>query len=286
MASDLAESYEACRRLHRRHDPTYYFATRRLPREVRPAVHALYAFVRRADELVDGPGRAARPEDRRKMLDRLESDLAAGLQTGHSPDPVISALADAGTRHELPLGELRTYMCSMRIDCGRVRIESWEELERYMDGSAAAVGRIMAPLLGAPAHARERFASMGLAFQLTNFIRDVREDYELDRIYLPREDCDRFGVAEREFAGRQATPGFRALLALEVARARSLFRDSAPALDAVEPRVRPGMRMARAVYLGVLDRVEGLGYDVLARDARLPPWALGRSVLASLGSLR
>jgi phytoene synthase len=127
---------------------------------------------------------------------------------------------------------------------------------------------------------------MGLAFQLTNFIRDVREDYELDRIYLPREDCDRFGVAEREFAGRQATPGFRALLALEVARARSLFRDSAPALDAVEPRVRPGMRMARAVYLGVLDRVEGLGYDVLARDARLPPWALGRSVLASLGSLR
>ena len=251
---------------------------------MRPAVHALYAFVRGADELVDGPHRAARPEERRSDLDRLERELVTGLEEGRSPDPVISALADAGARHDLPLGELRTYMDSMRTDCGRVRIESWEELERYMEGSAAAVGRIMAPLLGAPPDARESFARLGLAFQLTNFIRDVREDYLLDRIYLPGEDCARFGVAEEDFAGREASPGFRAMLALEVGRARRLFGEGTPALAAVEPRVRPGMRLARAVYVSVLDRVERLGYDVLGRDARLPPLALGRTVLASLGN--
>ena len=155
-----------------------------------------------------------------------------------------------------------------------------------MNGSAAAVGRIMAPLLGAPPPAHESFARLALAFQLTNFIRDVREDYDLDRIYLPREDCSRFGVAEEEFARRDATPGFRAMLAVQVARARRLFQDGAQALDAVEPSVRPGMRLARAVYVSVLDRVEHLGYDVLGHNARLSPWSVGRTVLASLGSPR
>lgn len=282
MTPELRKAYAACRRTHRRHDPTYYYATRRLPAEVRPAVHALYAFVREADELVDGPGRAEAPEARRAALDRLEEDLAAGLATGRSQRPAIAALADAGARHHLPLGELSTYMESMRIDCGPVRMGSWEELTAYMNGSAAAVGRIMAPLLGAPAGAGESFARLGLAFQLTNFIRDVREDYALDRIYLPAEDRERFGVEEAQIAGSDATPGFRRLLALQVDRARALFGEGAPALAAVEPRVRPGMRMARSVYMRILDRVEGLGYDVLARRAGLPPWQLGAVALESL----
>ncbi len=283
MSPDLRASYATCRRVHRRHDPTYYFATRRLPADVRPAVHAVYAFVRGADELVDGPRRAPHPAARRSGLDRLESQLLEGIEAGDSPDPVIAAVADAGSRHGLPLGELRTYMDSMRIDCGPVRMESWEDLERYMNGSAAAVGRIMAPLLGAPPDAHHSFARLGVAFQLTNFIRDVREDFGLDRIYMPREDRLRFGVDDEEFGSRSASPGFRAMLALEVSRARSLFAESAAALEAVEPSVRPGMRLARAVYVGVLDRVERLGYDVLGRSAKLPPWALGRTVVATLG---
>ena len=275
MRPELRKAYAACRRTHRRHDPTYYYATRRLPSEVRPAVHALYAFVMEADELVDGPARARRPEARRAALDSLENDLAAGLATGRSHRPAIVALADAGARHDLPLEELGTYMESMRIDCAPVRIGSWEELTAYMNGSAAAVGRIMAPLLGAP-EAGDSFARLGLAFQLTNFIRDVREDFALDRIYLP-------GMEESEIAAGHASERFRDLLALHVQRARGLFREGAPALAAVDPRVRPGMRMARGVYMRILDRVEGLGYDVLARRAGLPPWQLGA---AALGSLR
>jgi len=282
MNPTLRESYAACRRVHRRHDPTYYYATRRLPAEVRPAVHALYAFVREADELVDGPARAVDPAARRAALDRLEGELLEGLATGESQRPAITALADAGARHDLPLDELGTYMDSMRVDCGPVRIATWEELAEYMNGSAAAVGRIMAPLLGAPADARESFARLGLAFQLTNFIRDVREDFDLDRIYLPLEDRDRFGVSEAEIAQGDATPGFRSLLALQVERARELFHDGAPALAAVEPRVRPGMRIARGVYLRVLDRVESLGYDVLGRRTGLPPWQVGAAALRAM----
>jgi 15-cis-phytoene synthase len=274
MRPELRKAYATCRRTHRRHDPTYYWATRRLPSEVRPAVHALYAFVREADELVDGPARAEAPEARRRALDSLEADLAQGLATGASDRPAIVALADAGKRHDLPLEELGTYMASMRIDCGPVRIESWEELIDYMNGSAAAVGRIMAPLLGAP-QAGESFARLGLAFQLTNFIRDVREDFALDRIYLP-------GMEESDIAAGHASQRFRDLLALHVQRARELFREGAPALAAVEPRVRPGMRMARGVYVRILDRVESLGYDVLARRPELPPWQVGAAVLRGL----
>ena len=282
MTEELRASYAACRRLHRRHDPTYYFATRRLPAEVRPAVHALYAFVRAADELVDGPGRASGLQARRAELDRLENDLWLAASGHPTDDPTISALVHAGRRHDLPLEELRVYMDSMRVDCGPVRMQSWDELARYMNGSAAAVGRIMAPLLGAPPGATESFARLAMAFQLTNFIRDVREDWALDRMYLPEDELARFGVDEEEIGRGEATPGFRALLALEVGRARGLFAEGAPALEAVEPRVRPGMRMARAVYVRVLDRVERLDYDVLRRRASLPPWEAGRAVLGSL----
>ena len=144
-----------------------------------------------------------------------------------------------------------------------------------MDGSAAAVGRIMAPLLGAGGSA-ESFASLGQAFQLTNFIRDVREDFELDRIYLP-------GLDEAELAAAPRPPASSTALAEQVGRARELFRQGAPALGAVQPRVRPGMRMARAVYVRVLDRVERLDYDVLGAA---PGCARGRSRAPPLGSMR
>src|SRR3954465_1685159 len=144
MDSALSAAYDTCRRLHRRHDPTYYWATRRLPRDVRPATHALYGYVRTADEIVDGPRRPPTPAARRAALDAWEAELHAGGAAGAA---VVGALADAADRHRLPLEELGTYMRSMRIDCAPVRIGSWEELVAYMDGSAGSGGRIMAPPL-------------------------------------------------------------------------------------------------------------------------------------------
>ena len=279
----LREYYRHCRRIHRRHDPTYYWATRRLPGEVRPAVHAVYAFVRVTDEIVDGPRRPKDPAARRAALDRWELMLGDALRgAGGHAHPVVAALADAGYRHRLPLGELGLYFDSMRKDAEPVRVQTWNELERYMQGSAGSVGRILAALLGVPAERRDEFASLALAFQLTNFVRDVREDWDLDRVYLPAEDLQRFGVSVDQIERRDLTPGFRRLVALEVERARSLFRASAPAADVVSPGVRRGMRLARSVYLGVLDRTERLDFDVLRRRPSLPPWELAEAVAGAL----
>jgi 15-cis-phytoene synthase len=265
----------------RRHDPTYYLAVLRLPAEVRPAVYALYGFVRGADEIVDGAGRGADPASRLAALDAWEDELARGLAAGASGHRVVGAIVDAGQRFELPLEELRTYMDSMRADCGLVRIETRSELERYMDGSAAAVGRIMAVILGARREG-DAFARLGVAFQLTNFVRDVRVDYGLDRIYLPAEEFVRFGVVSADLGLVSASPALRALLAAEVRRARGYFAESEPAYAAALPAARAGMRFARAAYLAVLDRIEAVDYDVLRHMIRPGSHGLAKAALAAL----
>lgn len=273
----MLDAYDRCRRMQRRHDPTFYLATLRLPAHVRPAIHAVYGYVRGADEIVDGRGRDSSPERRRAALDAWEDELLRGLAAGWSDHPVISALVDAGVRHDLPLDELRVYMDSMRVDCGaRVRIGSQRELDEYMNGSAASVGRIMAPLLGVPDDDRERVAALGVAFQLTNFIRDVREDFAMDRVYLP-------GIDAEELAAVRAGDGVRARVAEEVGRARELFRESVGVTDTVAPSLRPGMRFAAAVYSRVLDRVERIGFDVLGGRTTPRPWELTRAVGALRG---
>ena len=241
MDPALHEGYERSRRMLRRHDPTYYLATRRLPAAVRPATYALYGFVRTADQLVDGPRRPATAAERRAALDAWEAQLAAPSH------PIARALDDAAARHALPLGELRQYMRSMRVDSdGPVRIGTWDELVAYMDGSAGTVGRIMAALLGLPPGHHADLGRLGVAFQLANFIRDVREDRRLDRIYLPEEDRARFGVSDTDLA--LDSPAVRALLAHEVERARALFAAARPAIAAAPASVRPGVRLAVGLY--------------------------------------
>ena len=272
----MSRAYARCRRMQLRHDPTFFWATSRLPRDVRPAVHALYGYVRGADELVDGPDRPGGPEARRAALDAWERTLEEGRAAGASAHPVIAALVDAGARHDLPLDELRVYMRSMRVDCdGRVRIASRAELDAYMDGSAAAVGRVMATLLGAPEAAREDVARLGVAFQLTNFIRDVRRDFAMDRVYLP-------GLPEHDLAATRSTGAVRERVAGEVGRARALFAETDDLPERCAPAVRVGMRLARAVYERVLDRVERLDFDVLGARAALPPWEAGHAALSAL----
>jgi 15-cis-phytoene synthase len=274
----LEDAYRTCRRMQRRHDPTYYWATRALPAHVRPAVHALYGFVRGADELVDG---AHRPHDvaaRRAALDAWEAELERGLATGRSAHPVIAALVDAGPRHGLPLELLPRYLDSMRVDCDEpVRLRTRDELESYMEGSAAVVGRIMAAVLGVAD--REALARLGVAFQLTNFIRDVEVDWRLDRLYLP-------GLDEDELDRGVAGPHTRATLRAEVAAARRLFAETRGVVQQVPLRLRPGMRAARAVYERVLDRVEANDFDVLRRRAALRPWEAAGAMAGGLAGAR
>jgi len=275
-----AAAYATCRRMLRRHDPTYHLAVSRLPSERRSAVHALYGFVRGADEIVDGAGSDLQPHERRAALDEWQEELERGVAAGRSDHPVIAALVHAADAYELPVVELRPYMASMRMDCGPLRIQTREELERYMDGSGASVGRIMAVILGAPGES-ERLARLGVAFQLTNFLRDLREDYLLDRIYLPADERERHGVDDSDLAAAAASQGLRELVASEVRLARTLFAETTPALVTAIPSARRGIGLARAVYCAVLDRIERNGYDVLGRGSRPRLFDLARVAVRS-----
>ena len=205
------------------------------------------------------------------MAGRLER----GLATGASHHPVIGALVDAGLRHDLPLRELRVYMDSMRVDCDRVRMASREQLDAYMNGSAAAVGRVMAPLLGAPADDRETVAALGVAFQLTNFIRDVREDWAMDRIYLP-------GLGEDDLACHRAgTRAPRARRRRGRARPRAVRRDQGRRRGGPARGAHRHAPRGRAVYERVLDRVERIGFDVLGRRTALGPLELTAAVVGA-----
>jgi phytoene synthase len=166
------------------------------------------------------------------------------------------------------------------MDCGRLRIQTREELDRYMNGSGASVGRIMAVILGAP-HESERLGRLGVAFQLTNFLRDLREDYALDRIYLPADERERHGVGEGDLAAASASPALRELVASDVRRARELFLEATPALLTAIPSARRGISLARAVYWAVLDRIERNGYDVLGRASRPRVVDLARVAVSS-----
>ena len=268
----VTAAYRRCRAMQRRHDPTYYAATLCLPRANQPAIHALYGFVRGADEIADDRRCAS---VRRAALDAWQRELEDGLSAGSSAHPVIGALVDAGPRHRLPLHLMPRYMDAMRSDCEeQVRIRTQDELERYMDGTAT-VGLLVAPLLGADDGAEHGLARLGAAFQLTNLIRDVGEDWAMGRVYLPE-------LREDDLARRAATSPLREHVAAQVARARELFRDAEALAASLPGPVRPGIRVAVAVYTRVLDRVERLEYDVLTRSAALRPWEAAGAVAGAL----
>lgn len=258
-------AYARCRRMQRRYDPTFFLATARLPRHRRPVVHALYGFFRGADEIVDGRNRSSDPDERSAALTRWLAALQDGLSAGHSTHPILAALVHAGQDTTLPLHLLDTYMASMRVDCDdRVRITEADALDHYMNGSAATVGRVMAPVMGVAEHGTESLAQLGVAFQLTNFIRDVREDWTMDRLYLP-------GLDEATMRGGTATPELRAQVAVHVDRARRLFAATADVDQLVPASMRRGVRLAREIYVRVLDRVEQVDFDVLQRRTTIGP---------------
>lgn len=257
--------------MQRRHDPTFWLSTGLLPKDVRPAVHALYGFVRTADEIVDGDGRALPPGDRVAALERLREELSAAMEGEPASSDVVVALADAGRRHDLPLDELDRYIDSMARDALPVRIVDWGDLESYMEGSAGSVGRIMAPLLGASQESAPSFGQLGLAFQLTNFLRDIPQDTALDRIYLPADELAAAGVSRHDLLAAQASDGLRRVVARQVVRARELFAAGDRGCRDAIPAASRGIAVARGVYEGTLDRIEELGFDTLAARAALPP---------------
>ncbi|MET3427808.1 phytoene synthase [Actinoplanes tereljensis] len=266
---DLASSYERCRMLHKQHGRTYYLATRLLPAWKRRHVHALYGFTRYADEIVD------RTEDlpaemRAERLNEWSARFVAGLRGERVDDPLLPAVLHTIAVFDLDVDDFDTFLRCMAMDLTITSYDTYDDLLGYMDGSAAVIGTMMLPILGSsdPAAAREPARQLGLAFQLTNFIRDVAEDLERGRVYLPREDLDRFGLTPSDL--RPGNPKIKPLIAYEVERARGHYRLAAPGIPLLEPASQACMRTAFLLYGGILNQVEAADHDVFARRATVP----------------
>jgi phytoene synthase len=265
----LTESYELCRQLHRRHGRTYYLATRFLPAWKRRHVHALYGFARYADEIVDAMD--GTPAAERAVRLRAWSDrFLAGLAGVRVDDPILPAVLHTLEVFQLDRADFAAFLRSMAMDLTVTAYPGYGDLLEYMEGSAAVIGTMMLPVLGARDldAAREPARQLGLAFQLTNFIRDVPEDLDRGRIYLPLADLDRFGVRPADL--RRPTGRVRGLIAFEVGRAREHYARAAPGIALLDPGSQPCIRTAFQLYGGILDQIVAAGYDVCTRRATVP----------------
>jgi 15-cis-phytoene synthase len=285
---DLRASYELCRRLNARHGKTYYLATLLLPPAKRPYVHALYGFARYADEIVDALDGAA-PRDRAARLRAWGGRFLAGLGGVRVDDPVLPAVLHTLEVFQLDREDFAAFLRSMAMDLTVTAYPTYADLLEYMEGSAAVIGTMMLPILepADPAAAREPARQLGLAFQLTNFIRDIAEDLERDRIYLPQKDLARFGVTRADLVQaatrREATPAVKELVRYEIARARIHYSAAAPGIPLLAKASQRCIRTAYRVYGAILDEIERAGHDPFTRRA-VVSWPRRIGLLA--GSLR
>ncbi|CAL9646856.1 phytoene/squalene synthase family protein [Streptomyces sp. enrichment culture] len=271
----LRAAYARCRELNARHGRTYFLATRLLTPDRRPAVHALYGFARWADDIVDSLDSGTGPGERADALDRLGTALARRLAGGgDGGQPVVAALADTARRYAIDHGLFADFLASMRSDLEVTGYAGYEELRAYMHGSAAVIGLQMLPVLGTVTPREEaapHAAELGVAFQLTNFLRDVGEDLDRGRVYLP-EDLLAAHRVHRDLlrhcrdTGRTDHRVVAALREFEALTRRS-YRRAEPGIPMLAPVSRPCIRTAFVLYGGILDAVAATGYAVLHRRA-------------------
>lgn len=263
----LAECYELCRRAQKAHSQTYYFSTQLFPADVRPHVHAMYAFMRYADEIVDNPG-AANLAEQLAGLDAFEKETLAAVEGEAVPNPVLRAFAATVRARGISPGLIEAFMKSMKMDTNTFRYPTYADLEEYVYGSAAVVGLMMCRVVGATDERSTPPAeALGVAMQLSNFLRDVKEDWGRGRVYLPLEDLERFGYAEADLAAGVVDERFVGLMRFEIERSRVLYRVADGGMRYIPRGRRYPVVVARRLYAGILDRIEAQDYDVFSSRA-------------------
>jgi phytoene synthase len=270
----LVEGYRQCARLTWRHGTTYFWGAALLPAERRRHVHAVYALCRLADDIVDLPespaGRGSASIGPGQRLEAFADTFRLALDERGSPDPVLAAVVNTVISCGIEAECFDRFFHAMAMDLTTSRYETWEDLCGYMEGSAAVIGEMMLPVLGPTSPAAKAPArALGLAFQLTNFLRDVDEDLDRDRVYLPQADLERFGV---DLTERRVTPQWRALMAYEVERNRALYGFADSGIAMLPAQSARCVAAARVLYARILDRIEAAGYDVFHGRIRVPTW--------------
>jgi len=256
----VEQAYAEVERVTRREAKNFAYGIMALPRRKRRAIAAIYAFARRVDDVADGPLPAA--EKRR----RLEA-LRVALDDPEPTEPMLVALADARARFGIPEGALSALVDGGLQDTHQSRYASFAELRDYCEKVAGAVGLACLPVYGSADTDRAR--TLGISLQLINIIRDVREDWELGRVYLPQDELAAHGVTEADIAEGRLTPEWRALLGEQAARARVHLAEGLRLLDSLDRRSSLCVGAFAALYGATLDRIEAGGYDVFGPKVRL-----------------
>jgi len=268
MSCPVPESYEHCIRIARTQARNFYYSFICLPAPKRAAMCAIYAFMRLSDDISDDGG-----ADREGQMAAWKADLDRALQGDYGESPVWPAFHDAVRNYHIPAEYFHQLIDGTLMDLGPRTYETFEDTYRYCYHVASVVGLVCIHVFGFnDPEAKKLAVYNGVAFQLTNILRDLREDAQMGRIYLPREDLVRFGYTEAELTGGVRNKSFHALMRFEVERAREYYDLAAPLVGMVNPDSQPCLRAMRRIYGGILDRIVAQNYDVFGQRARVSTW--------------
>lgn len=262
----VEESYAWCVQVAREQAKNFYYSFLLLPISKREAMCAIYAFMRYCDDLSDDEGIA----DRRSAIARWRGDLDAALKGNPGEHQLWPAFIDAVERYKIPHEYFFDMIDGVSSDLEPRVVQTFDELYGYCYHVASVVGLTIIHIFGfEDPRALELAEKCGIAFQLTNILRDVREDYEKDRVYIPAEDFARFGVSQATLI---STEGFLRMMEFEANRARRYYRESAPLVALIRPSSRASLKALIGIYSRLLERIVESNYDVLTRRIRVPTW--------------
>ena len=272
----LNTAYGVCRHIARSSAKNFYYGFMLLPARKRNALSAVYAFMRHADDLSDDPGMT--PVERREKLAAFIESYHRALETGNTDDPVFLALRDSQMRYNIPVELLDQLVAGTEMDVREgesggaplVVYRSFGDLYGYCYHVASVVGLVCIRIFGyRDPKAEELAEKLGIAFQLTNILRDVKEDAAMARVYLPQEDLEHFGVTAEELGSGEPREKLRPLLEFEAARARQYYESAERLLPLIEEVSQPALWAMVEIYRGILDRIEARQFDVYSERVRL-----------------
>jgi phytoene synthase len=267
----LNESYAFCQQLAKRTGKNFYYSFLTLPHEIRRQMCALYAYMRICDDI--GDDASVDVEMRRRSLDDWRREVVTALESGESDHPVLPALIDVVQKKQVPHHALLAVIDGVAMDLQPKRFATFEELSNYCYHVAGAVGLCCIHVWGFDGEdASDRAIDCGLAFQLTNILRDIGEDAAMGRVYLPAEDLERFGVSEQELSQGLYTDRFRSMMAFQVQRAREFYDRASPLARMIDPAGRSVLIAMRRIYGSLLDEIERREFDVFRERVELPRW--------------
>ena len=269
-AAFLGEGLEKCREITKKYGTSFYFATQFFPREVRGGIYAIYAFARIPDEIVDDPGCDDHDEAIRKLTVWSEDWREAMWAGGSETDAVLNFIAKAFKKYRIPMEDCEAFLKSMFMDEEKFAYENYAELEDYMFGSAGVIGLMVTRVVGYSSDDAFEYAKkLGYAFQLTNFLRDIREDYdELGRVYMPQDELAKFGLTNSDIALKKRDERFVEFMKFQIERNRQVYKEALPGIKLLHWRGRLAVRVSYVLYKAILGEIERANYNVYAGRVR------------------